>query len=82
MLTYAGFPEAEPSTEEGGIPESRLASARASTLALLLSDYREVDGIRLPHVLSRAVNGVLVEEWAIDGWRVAFTSHHEGFASP
>ena len=82
MLTYAGFPEAEPSTEEGGIPEPQRSSARGSTLTLFLSDYREVEGIRLPHSLSRAVNGALVEEWAIDGWRVAFASHHEGFASP
>ncbi len=58
MLTHAGLEPRVPSGEP------------AQTLTLFLSDYREVDGIRLPHALSRAVNGALVEEWRIDGWRV------------
>jgi hypothetical protein len=75
MLTYAGlrplFRAAEAPLEEAGIPETRLpASAGTPTLTLFLSDYREVDGIRLPHSLSRATNGEMVEEWKIDGWRV------------
>jgi len=75
MLTYAGlrplFRAAEAPLEEAGIPEARQpASAGTPTLTLFLSDYREVDGIRLPHSLSRATNGEMVEEWAIDGWRV------------
>jgi hypothetical protein len=54
MLTYAGL----------------RPRFRAPTRTLFLSDYREVDGIRLPHSLSRATNGEVVEEWEIDRWRV------------
>ncbi len=55
---------------DAGLRPPVLSGEPAQTLTLFLSDYREVDGIRLPHALSRAVNGALVEEWRIDRWRV------------
>jgi hypothetical protein len=39
-------------------------------VALLLADYRDVDGIQLPSRMSRAVDGETVDEWEIGGWRV------------
>lgn len=39
-------------------------------VALLLADYREVDGIQLPLRMSRAVNGETVDDWEISVWRV------------
>jgi hypothetical protein len=39
-------------------------------VALLLADYREVDGIQLPSHMSRAVNRETVDDWEISGWRV------------
>src|SRR5262245_42814489 len=34
------------------------------------SDYRVVDGVQLPHVVTRAVNGETKEEWQIQKYRI------------
>lgn len=39
-------------------------------IQLFLDDYREVDGILLPHHLTRAVAGETNEEWTIAGFRI------------
>ncbi|HWC77036.1 MAG TPA: hypothetical protein VG778_06210 [Blastocatellia bacterium] len=37
---------------------------------LYLSDYRKVDGILLPHSISRSVEGEVAEEWEVTGFKI------------
>lgn len=39
-------------------------------MQIRLSDYREVDGLRLPHRLTRAVNGQTAESWEVAGYTI------------
>lgn len=41
-----------------------------ATYEMRLDDYRDVDGIRLPHHISRAVNGAVNEEWTVKSYKV------------
>lgn len=41
-----------------------------STVTLYLADYKAVDGVRLPHRLTQAVDGKTVEEWTIEKVKV------------
>jgi len=40
------------------------------TYEMRFDDYRSVDGIQLPHQISRAVNGTVNEEWSIKSYKV------------
>ena len=46
------------------------AAPRTVESTLFLSDHRAVGGVALPHHLSRAINGSVVEEWEVARWRV------------
>ena len=46
------------------------AAPRTVESTLFLSDHRAVGGVALPHHLSRAVSGNVVEEWSVTRWRV------------
>jgi hypothetical protein len=41
-----------------------------ATFEMRFDDYREVDGIKLPHQISRAMNGSVNEEWTIKRYKV------------
>jgi hypothetical protein len=41
-----------------------------ATFEMRLADYRKVDGIQLPHEITRAVNGQTNEEWTIKSYKV------------
>jgi hypothetical protein len=41
-----------------------------ATFEMRLDDYREVNGVRLPHHISRSVNGTVSEEWTITTFKV------------
>ena len=43
--------------------ESDPPEARMGEIQMYLSDYRNVDGILLPHPITRSVNGEVTEEW-------------------
>jgi hypothetical protein len=49
--------------EPGGEPPQ-------ATFEMRFDDYREVDGVRLPHQISRSVNGTVSEEWTITTFKV------------
>ena len=40
------------------------------TFDMTFSDHREVNGIRLPHVITRGTNGMTTERWTITRYRV------------
>jgi len=35
-----------------------------------LSEYKAVNGIKLPHLITRGTNGETSEEWAIKSYRI------------
>ena len=41
-----------------------------STLEMHLSDYKVVNGIKLPHLITRGTNGETAEEWVIKSYRI------------
>jgi hypothetical protein len=54
------------------ISSQTTASAAAQEIAVQLyfSDYRPVHNVRLPFLITKAVNGVLVEEWRIEKYKL------------
>ena len=44
--------------------------AAPATLEMHLSDYKVVNGLKLPHLITRGTNGATAEEWAIKSYRV------------
>ena len=55
-------------------PDPREAEAEGPppevTYEMRFDDYRGVDGIQLPHQISRAMNGTVNEEWSIKSYKV------------
>jgi hypothetical protein len=41
-----------------------------ATLQLTLGDYKTVNGVKLPHLMTRGVNDMTIEEWTIDSYRI------------
>ena len=35
-----------------------------------LSDYKVVNGVKLPHLITRGANGQTAEEWTIKSYRI------------
>ena len=68
-----GPPRERPSEEE---MKQRMEELRkqgppeASPMAMYFSDYRDVDGVMLPHRMSISVNGQPSEEWTIEKFKV------------
>ena len=50
--------------------EAAKMAAQESEIQLFLSDYRSVDGIQLPHRISRSVNGEVNEEWEVKKFKI------------
>ena len=40
------------------------------TFDMTFSDHREVNGIRLPHVITRGTNGKTTERWTVSRYRI------------
>jgi hypothetical protein len=41
-----------------------------ATLQMTLGDYKTVSGVKLPHLITRGVNDMTIEEWTIKSYRV------------
>jgi len=41
-----------------------------ATLQMTLGNYKTVNGVKLPHLITRGVNDMTIEEWTIDSYRV------------
>jgi hypothetical protein len=41
-----------------------------ATLEMHLSEYKAVNGIKLPHLITRGTNGETAEEWVIKSYRI------------
>jgi hypothetical protein len=76
-----GFRGAEPAAPPA-VPQSgaavdtaqgrrgRGAGGAPATLEMHLSDYKAVNGVKLPHLITRGTNGQTAEEWAIKSYRI------------
>ena len=53
---------------DAGAPPA--AGGPQATLQMTLAEYRTVNGIRLPHLLTRGANDITTEEWTIDSYRI------------
>jgi hypothetical protein len=53
---------------ENGAPPG--GPAEQITLEMTFSDHRAVNGIKLPHVITRGINGKTTERWAVRNYRV------------
>ncbi len=56
-----GAPQADGA--RGGRPQE-------ATLRMTLGDYKTVNGIRLPHLITRGFNNTTVEEWVVENYRI------------
>ena len=41
-----------------------------ATLQMTLGNYKTVNGVKLPHLMTRGVNDMTIEEWTIDSYRI------------
>ena len=56
---------AEPGARRGGGGPREQA-----TLQMTLGNYKTVNGVKLPHLVTRGVNDMTIEEWTIDSYRI------------
>jgi hypothetical protein len=57
----------------GDFPSQDAQPSRAqqqATLQMTLGDYKTVNGVKLPHLITRGVNDMTIEEWTIDTYRI------------
>ena len=51
-------------------PAPRRPRGQPITIETHLSDYKAVNGIKLPHLITRGVNGQTNEEWEIKSFKI------------
>jgi hypothetical protein len=66
--------------DAGAVPPPPRQGGQPATLQLTLSDYKTVGGIRLPHLITRGVNDMTIEEWTIDSYRINQSFRQDVFA--
>jgi hypothetical protein len=59
-----------PSPLRGSGAAGSAADPAQATLQMTLGDYKNVDGITLPHFITQGLNGQTIEEWTIDSYRL------------
>jgi hypothetical protein len=52
------------------LARGRGAGGLPATLQLTLSDYKAVNGVQMPHLITRGANDMTLEEWTIDSYRM------------
>jgi hypothetical protein len=57
----------EPAVPAGA---GRGAPREQATLQMTLGNYKTVNGVKLPHLITRGVNDMTIEEWTIDSYRL------------
>ena len=74
MLTYEGVlprmmvQRRRPRPEE--VEKMRSEPPQKATFEVHFSDYKEVDGVLLPHLISQSVNGKVGEEFTIEKYKL------------
>ncbi len=75
MLTWMGTaPQIMIGRRGGGPPaqgdQAVPPRAQQATLRMTLGDYKTVNGIKLPHLMTRGVNDNTMEEWTVSRYRI------------
>jgi hypothetical protein len=65
-----GDPGQRPSPEEMRRRMEQMPPPAPSTVNLFLADYKNVDGVMIPHRLTQSIDGKPVEEWTIEEAKV------------
>jgi hypothetical protein len=55
---------------DGTAPAPPRQGGQQATLQVTLSDYKTVGGIKLPHLITRGVNDMTIEEWTVESYRI------------
>jgi hypothetical protein len=55
---------------QGGADSGRGAQGPPATLEMHLAEYKAVNGIKLPHLITRGVSGETNEEWVVKNYRI------------
>lgn len=56
---------------DGPPPDAQPPRAQQqATLQMTLGNYKAVNGVKLPHLITRGVNDMTIEEWTIDSYRL------------
>jgi hypothetical protein len=77
MLTWQGAAPQLMAARRGGRgargdapPDAPSGPPPQATLRVTLGDYKAVNGVMLPHLITRAVNDMTIEEWTIRSYRI------------
>jgi hypothetical protein len=65
----AGPPEGN-GTAPAPVPPGRGGPPPQATLRMTLGEYKAVNGIKLPHLITRGANDMTIEEWTVDSYRI------------
>jgi len=63
---------------DGGPPPGA-RGGQPATLQVTLAEYKTVNGVRLPHFITRGANDMTTEEWTIDSYRLNSTFRADVF---
>jgi hypothetical protein len=53
--------------------------AQQATFEMRFGDYKNIDGIQLPHEITRSVNGQTNEEWTVKSYKVNASFKNDTF---
>jgi hypothetical protein len=53
---------------DGAPPAAR--GGQPATLRMTMAEYKTVNGVRLPHLITRGADDVTTEEWTVDSYRI------------
>jgi hypothetical protein len=70
VMTRRVAPGAPPSPETLARDAEAAGPPPQASFELRFDDYRKVDGVQLPHQISRAVNGTVNEEWTVKSYKI------------
>jgi hypothetical protein len=81
MLTWQGVAPRMMIARRGGDPPPAAAPPRPqeTTLRMTLGEYKTVNGLRLPHFITRGTNDETTEEWTISSYRINPTFRADTF---
>jgi hypothetical protein len=65
----AGGGNAAAQGRRGGTPPAGAPQGQA-TLEMHLTEYKVVNGVKLPHLITRGADGVTQEEWKIKSFKI------------
>ena len=63
-------PDAAAQPADGGRSAAGRGAREQATLQMTLANYKTVNGVKLPHLITRGVNDMTIEEWTVSSYRL------------